>query len=203
MLSILFILLQSCSAQSYQFSFYTSHNFPLYSESGISENKESVEYATEVLIEVLSEMKIYSEDRMYDVLANRAAESKIFVKNKQRASCSYTDGFKTYITVCEGFRCKYGPYGWCTGQYRTSGEIEYVYEKCIANSSLVHELIHFFDYEIDNFVDSMHKNKQKFKYGCLWYYPKDSKELLQCMANTAENVANYRIQRVLCPPEKE
>lgn len=146
--------------------------------------KGEIEAITEELIDFLIDEDIYSRQEIIMALSGRANEYKIHVTRGYKSLCKTAAGTKR---ECYAFPCSDTE---CTGEFIAGLSITYVYDNCIAYTSLVHELIHFFDYAIKDYIDFEHADPRMFARGCMLKYPKDVDKREQCLHNTAEIKVN-------------
>ena len=102
------------------------------------------------------------------------------------------------------FECNIGDVVWCRGLYRSSYStkiITYVNNKCIANTSLVHELLHFYSDIIEMKMDKGHERVEYFRLGCYSLY--SGQTLKECLDKSAETQINLILCDELCGGECE
>ena len=152
--------------------------------------KGEIEAITDELIDFLIRENIYTQQEIFSALTSRANEYRIYVTKGRRSLCETPAGTERecYAFPCLGTEC--------TGEFVGGRSITYIYNNCIANTALVHELIHFFDYAIKDYIDSGHSNPRMFAHGCMLQYsnsrtdPDNEKKREKCLRNVAEIKVN-------------
>ena len=102
--------------------------------------------------------------------------------------------------LCRGFYCETGDTGWCLGYF--SALIHKIViadlSTCVANSSIVHEMLHVL-HQI-SFDDSIpdHDNRKIFAAGCTPYGP----EQRECYANSMERRIERALRERFCKESK-
>ena len=192
-----FLLVTSCAHthldrfDSLTKSFDVSYNFTVYTQPGVYVTKEEIETVIDQTIFVLLEKEIYTDKQIAKAL--RYANAYDIVVVEEEFTCMD-------VIKCPGEFLPGTP-------LEKRGSIAYVHSGCIAYSVLAHELLHFFDHLIDNRRDTMHKNSELFKTGCLWRFPKPSIETVidkniknreRCMSDTAEVMITKAVFGLIC-----
>lgn len=171
------------------FQYRSQYGFSVFSDSKKVDKKEIVDSAFSIVKNILKEKNIYNVDPYVD----NNIEKIIVIRIGKWGKCNAGNN-----KWCFGFQCKYGAYGWCTGQYLFPATIEYVKRECVAGSHLVHEIIHYFDYYKNKTIDDLHKDSRKFITGCKWKYKENSSELLMCQQNTVEHISSEILRILYC-----
>jgi len=204
-LSLIFLLSVGCGAASYT----TKHGLNVYCDDVCYEQKH-VEAVTDSLIDELVWKKgdVYSYKKIYDFLeANKGWSDIVLVKPKigDVNSCGSKSNPKRR---CKGFKCKVSSSGWCRGYHQIrrvcngnhciDRSIITVakYGNCIALDSLVHELIHFFQYHIGTGIDKNHLEIPFWPRGCDQIEDKQAARL--CRANSILNSVNWAMYNKFC-----
>ena len=93
--------------------------------------------------------------------------------------------------ACRGFPCPVSSNGWCVGLFDSNSLSITVAKRsdCVADSSLTHELVHYFNYFLENYHDYRHDRRKYFAAGCLELESKDNRRA--CFSNSVERTAKW------------
>jgi len=212
----LFVLTISCSpaCATSGYTFKTNHGLNISCESAEKCYSQSeIEKTTNIVIDelVLKQGSIYTYDKIYSFLEEQDGwHDVIFLPIKYSApgDCGTKDNPDR---PCKGFKCEYSPTGWCAGLHYIKQvcydnicvESSYLkiarYTDCIATSSLAHELIHFFQYYLDNGrADYNHQDSIYWATGCTTALYPDETDRRNCRARSIEKSSEWNSCKETC-----
>lgn len=173
---------------------------------------EHVEAAIDLVIDELvwTRGKPFTYKMVYDFLEESEGRHDIFFKELQMGEEGSCATLKDEKRACTGFPCGLSPCGWCHGTHspkKTCEGNDCVYIStirvaknniCFAKSSLVHELIHFFQYHIENESDPEHVDVMLWPRGCTKEKYPDKEERKECKENTMVRRINGYLSEEYC-----
>jgi hypothetical protein len=195
-LPFLLLFCLSCATAHPTPNFISGHGFYVYTNGYDLKTAEFDAVVNETIL-ALVRRNIFTYQEIEKAL--RSAP-RYEVKIRIPVPCLHSNGEKylafEWNTIC------------CQGLWRwdgLNGKIDLLHEECIGNSSLPHELFHFFGWHINKKEDLFHFDTKKFLQGCLVKYPKPKSKDIQdnhyydrylCYKNTLENeLANILIDK--------
>jgi len=110
--------------------------------------------------------------------------------------------------MCEGFECEESYNGWCYGLYVfkhfpffRSDIFVTKTRRCIATTSLVHELIHFFNIQVEGLIDDKHEKYPFWPSSLECKKLRDDGEIdlaIECENSSLAKIVNLNIRKKLC-----
>lgn len=172
------------------------------------EVEDVIDYVIDELVWRVGEP--YSYKSILDFLDESKGLHDIFFKELEMGEEGSCGTKKNPKKSCTGFVCGLGEFGWCHGLHshtRTCEGNDCTYLStirvaknniCIGESSLAHEIIHFFQFHVANESDVDHVNEVFWPRGCTKEKYPDKQKRKECKDKTIVREVNKHIKMRHC-----
>lgn len=195
MIAALILLTMPTQIYSSDPAFKTAE-FEVY-EYGATDSAEQINAAVQIAAQVFAEKQGFAPEPL--VAALRAQNMDLYiraVKYSDPGECPTKENPKRR---CEGFVCELMPglLIWCVGLYLPyRHRIDYVYRKCIGDSSLAHELVHAFEWLTTEETDPTHSNPALWPDACVLIENLETRR--KCYRESSERLIQSALRKQFC-----